>query len=197
MPFGLKNHGATYQRLVTKIFRPYIGKTMEVYIDDMLVKTKELPDHTKHLQETFELLCTNGMKLNSLKCAFRVSSGKFLGFMVTQRGIEANHIKLRAIMESQPPTTKKGVQQLTGRLAALGRFISHFIDRLKLFFITLKGAKCVEWDTECDQALIVIKQYLTEPPILASLEIGEMLYLYITVSDVSVSATLLKENEHR
>ena len=74
----------------------------------------------KHLQETFELLRTNDMKLNPLKCALGVSSGKFLGFMVTQRGIEANPIQLRAIMESQAPTTRKGVQQLTGRLAALG-----------------------------------------------------------------------------
>ena len=84
-----------------------MGKTMEVYIDDMLVQSKERPDHMKHLQETFELLCTNGMKLNPLKCAFRVSSGKFLGFMVTQRGIEANPIQLRAIMESQTPSSRK------------------------------------------------------------------------------------------
>ena len=83
MPFGLKNAGATYQRLVTKIFRPLIGKTMEVYMDDMLVKSKEHPDHAKHLHETFELLRTNGMKLNPLKCASGVSLGKFLGFMVT------------------------------------------------------------------------------------------------------------------
>ena len=100
MPFGLKNARATYQRPVTKIFRPLMGKTMEVYIDDMLVKSKERPDHTKHLQETFELLLMYGMKLNPLKCAFEVSSGKVLGFMVTQRGIEANHIQPRAIMES-------------------------------------------------------------------------------------------------
>ena len=92
MPFGLKNARATYQRLVTKIFRPLMGKTMEVYIDDMLVKFKERPDHTKHLQETFELLHTYGMKLNPQKYAFGVSSGKFLGFMVTQMGIEANPI---------------------------------------------------------------------------------------------------------
>ena len=83
MPFGLKNVGATYQRLVTKIFRPLMGKAMEVYIDEMLVKFKESPDHTKHLQETFELLCMYGMKLNPLKCAFKVSSGNFLAFMVT------------------------------------------------------------------------------------------------------------------
>ena len=95
---------------MTKIFRSLIGRTMEVYIDDMLVKFKERPDHTKHLQETFELLRTNSMKLNPLKCAFGVNSGKFLGFMVTQRGIETNPIQLKAIMESQSPTTRKGVQ---------------------------------------------------------------------------------------
>ena len=83
MPFGLKNARATYQRLVTKIFRLLMGKTMEVYIDDLLVKSKERPDHAKHLQETFELLCTNDMKLSPLKCVFGVSSGKFLGFIVT------------------------------------------------------------------------------------------------------------------
>ena len=107
MPFGLKNAGATYQRLMTKIFRPLMGKAMEVYINDMLVKSKECPNHTKHLQETFELLRTYGMKLNPLKCAFGVSSSKFLGFMVTQRRIEANSIQLRAIMESQTPTSRK------------------------------------------------------------------------------------------
>ena len=83
MPFGLKNNGLTYQRMVTKIFRPLIGKTIEVYINDMLVKSKECPDHEKHLQETFELLRRYDMKLNPLKCAFGVNSGNFLGFMVT------------------------------------------------------------------------------------------------------------------
>ena len=83
MPFGLKNAGATYQRLVTKIFRPLLGETMEVYIDDTLVKSKKSFDHTKHLQEAFELLHKYSMKLNPLKCAFGVSSGNFLGFMVT------------------------------------------------------------------------------------------------------------------
>ena len=82
---------------------------MEFYIDYMLVKSKETPDHTKHLQETFELLHTNDMKLDPLKCAFGISSGKFLGFMVTHRGIKANPIHLRAIMKSQTPTSKKGV----------------------------------------------------------------------------------------
>ena len=83
MPFSLKNAEATYQRLVTKIFRLLLGNTMEAYIDDMLVKSKERFNHTKHLQETFKLLRRYGMKLNPLKYAFGVSSGKFLSFMVT------------------------------------------------------------------------------------------------------------------
>ena len=92
MLFDLKNAGATYQRMISRVFQPLIGKSMEVYIDDMLIKSKESPDHTMHLQETFDLLRRHDMKLNPLKCAFRVNSGKFLGFMVTQRGIEANPI---------------------------------------------------------------------------------------------------------
>ena len=83
MPFGLKNVGATYQRLVTKMFRPLLRKTMEVYIDDMLIKFKERPDHANHLQQAFDLLRTYGMKMNPAKCAFRVSAGWFLGFMMT------------------------------------------------------------------------------------------------------------------
>ena len=181
---------------MSHIFQPLIGRTMEVYIDDMLIKSKECSDHTKHLQEAFELLRTNGMKLNPLKCAFGVNSGKFLGFMVTQRGIEANPIQLIAIMESQTPSTRKGVQQLTGRLVAMGRFISRFTDQLKPFFTMLKGAKQTGWNSECDQALIAIKQYLAETLILASLETCVTLYLYIVVSNVSVSATLFKEDEH-
>ena len=83
MPFGLKNVGTTYQRLVTKMFRPLLGKTMEVYIDDMLVKSKERPNHTTHLQEAFDLLRAYDMKLNPLKCVFGVNADRFLGFMVT------------------------------------------------------------------------------------------------------------------
>ena len=140
MPFGSKNARATYQRLVTKMFRPLLGKTMEVYIDDMLVKSQERLDHATHLQEAFKLLRAYCMKLNPSKCAFGVNTGLFLGFMVTQRGIEANPAQLKAILESPTPNSRKGVQQLTGRLVALGLFISRFTDRLKPFFATLKGA---------------------------------------------------------
>ena len=124
MPFGLKNAEATYQRLVTKMFRPLLGKTIEVYIDDMLIKSKERPDHASHLQQVFDLLRTYGMKLNPTKCAIRVSAGRFLEFMMTQRGIEANPSQLKSILESPAPNSRKEVQRLTGRLAALGQFFS-------------------------------------------------------------------------
>ena len=109
MLFGLKNARATYKRLVTKMFRLLLGKTIEVYIDDMLVKSKEHSDHVEHLQETFELLRVYIMKLNPSKCAYRVSAGRFLGFMVTQRGIEANLAQLKVILESSTPASRKGV----------------------------------------------------------------------------------------
>ena len=113
--------------------------------------------------------------------------------MVTQRGIEANPAQLKAILQSLAPTFKKGIQQLTGRLAALGCFISRFIDRLKSFFTTLRGANRAEWNQECGQEFVAIKQYLTEPPILVSPEDGDTLYLYLAASDIAVSGALFKE----
>ena len=150
---------------------------MEVYIDDMLVKSKQRSDHVAHLQQTFDILIKYDMKMNPLKCAFGVSADRFLVFMVTHRGIEANPVQLRAILQSPAPGSKKGIQQLTGRLAALGRFISRFTDRLKPFFTTLRGANRGEWNEECDRAFIAIKQYLIEPPILVSQEADDTLYL--------------------
>ena len=98
MPFGLKNAGAMYQRLVNQMFKKQIGKNVEVYVNDMLVKSKEEEDHLDDLKETFNTLRQYSMKLNPSKCAFGVSLGKFLGFIVSQKGIEANPEKVRAIL---------------------------------------------------------------------------------------------------
>ena len=136
------------------------------------------------------------MMLNPLKYAFGVSVGKFLSFMVTQRGVEANPLQLKAILQSPTPSSKKQIQQLTGRQAALGRFISRFTDRLKPFFTTLKGASRAEWDEECGRAFLAIKQYLVEPPVLVSPRHGDTLYLYLAASEIVVSAALFKECEY-
>ena len=100
-------------------------------------------------------------------------------------------------MDSHIPTSRKGIQQLTGRLASLGWFISRFTNQLKPFFIILKGAKRASWNEECDQPFMAIKQYLTKPPILASLEVGDMLYLYLVVLEASISVALFKEDENQ
>ena len=140
MPFGLKNAGATYQRLVNKMFGQQIGRNIEVYMDDMLVKSKEELTHLDNLKETFATLKKYQMRLNPSKCVFGVASGKFLGFMVPQRGIEANQEKLRAIINMASPRTVKEVQKLTGRIATLNRFFSRAIDKCQPFFKTLKQA---------------------------------------------------------
>ena len=138
MPFGLKNVGATYQRLVNKMFSKQIGRNMEVYVDDMLVKSKEELAHLDDLKETFATLKQYQMRLNPSKCVFSVVSGKFLGFMVSQRGIEANPEKVQAIINMASPRTVKEFQKLTGRIEALNRFVSRAMDKCLPFFKTLK-----------------------------------------------------------
>ena len=105
MSFSLKNTGATYQRLMNKMFAHQIGRNVQIYVDDMLVKSRKEDDHLDDLKETFNTLCSYNMKLNLGKCAFRVMAGKFLRFMVSQRGIEVNLNKIQVIIEMAPQKT--------------------------------------------------------------------------------------------
>nr|KYP34975.1 Retrovirus-related Pol polyprotein from transposon 17.6 [Cajanus cajan] len=105
MPFGLKNVGATYQRLMDKVFHQQIGRNMEVYVDDMVIKTTSATDHTTDLVEVFAQIKRHNMRLNPEKCVFGIQGGKFLGFMITSRGIEANPEKFKAIIQMQSPQT--------------------------------------------------------------------------------------------
>ena len=138
MPFRLKNAGATYQRLMNKMFTHQIRRNVQVYVDDMLVKSLRENDHLDDLQETFNTLRSYKMKLNPSKCVFGVTARKFLGFMVSQRGIEVNPEKVRAIMESEPMRTVKKVQSLNGKIVALNRFVSKVTDKCLPFFHTLR-----------------------------------------------------------
>ena len=140
MSFGLKNVGATYQRLMTKIFKPLIRHMVEAYIDDIMVKSRTRGEHDQHLEEVFHLLRKYDMKLNSSKCAFGVSASKFLGFMVTQRGIKVNLDQIKFVLETSILCSKKELQHIFGRHVALGRFIARFTDKLRLFFLLLKEA---------------------------------------------------------
>lgn len=195
MSFGLKNAGATYQHLVNKMSEHQIGQSIEVYIDDMLVKSLRVEDHLTLLQETFDTLRSYNMKLNPEKCAFGVRSRNFLGFMVSNRGIEINPEKIKAIEEIIVVNNVKAVQRLTGRIAALGRFISRSSDRHHNFFSLIKKKNSFEWTLECQRALEELKLYLLSPPLLHTLKVDEMLYLYLAVSKVAVSGVLVREEQ--
>ena len=191
MPFGLKNVRATYQRLVTHMLRPQIGRNVEVYVDDMLVKSQDEKIHLDDRQETFDTLRQYNMKLNPNKCAFGVSSGKFLGFMVSHKGIEANPNKIQAILDMKPPQNVKEVQSLTGRVAALNRFVFKAIDKCIPFFRVLK--KAFEWTDDCQTAFQDLKAYLTTASLLSPSVLGEELYLYLAVTPHAVSSALVRE----
>ncbi|KAL2251354.1 UNVERIFIED_CONTAM: Retrovirus-related Pol polyprotein from transposon opus [Sesamum indicum] len=141
------DRGATYQRLVNKMFTQQIGKNMEVYVDDMLVKSHKPDEHLEHLKITFAIMREHGMKLNPNKCTFGVAGGKFLGYMVSERGIEANPEKIEAILNLKSPTSIKEE----------------------------------------------LKSYLRSPPLLANPKEGDILYLYLAISNNAVSSVLVKE----
>ena len=166
---------------------------MERYVDDMLVKSNDKANHLDDLRETFDTLHKYKMKLNPTKCVFTVSLGKFLGFMVSQRGIGTNPDNIRVIMEVKFLKTVKEVQSLTGKVAALNRFISRAIDKCLPFFKVLK--KAFQWTDECEEALMKIKEYLTQPPLLSPSITGERLQLYLAVSNTTVSSALIREEE--
>ncbi|KAM2686311.1 hypothetical protein EV2_009212 [Malus domestica] len=195
MPFGLKNAGATYQRLVNSMFTEQIRKSMEVYVDDMLVKSKHADQHITNLYETFTILKRYRMRLNPNKCAFGVGFGKFLGFMINQRGIEANPEKIKAILDMKELVTSKDIQSLTGKVAALTRFISKATDRCAPFFKALKGSKkYITWTDECAEAFKNLKDYMSKAHLLSKPEVGDTLIIYLSVSASTVSSVLIRND---
>ncbi|KAL0373553.1 UNVERIFIED_CONTAM: Retrovirus-related Pol polyprotein from transposon.6 [Sesamum radiatum] len=166
MPFGLKNAGATYQQLVDRMFREQLRRYMEVYVDDLLVKSRQMDQHLADLAETFDTLRRFHMKLNSANCTFGVRSGKFLGYIVVEKGIEVNPEKIRAIQEMKPPANLNEVQRLAGRIAALSRFISRSAEWSLSFFKALRKTKDFIWDEDCQQAFRYLKAYLAQLPLL-------------------------------
>ena len=129
MPEGLRNAGCTFNRTIAAVLDIQLDRNISAYVDDIVVRSKKREDHIPDLRETFANHRKHGLKLNPEKCVFGVRRGKLLGCMITERGIEANPVKIEAFRRNQPPTTKKGVQKLTGRLASLNRFISQFAEK--------------------------------------------------------------------
>ena len=119
LPFGLKNAGSTYQRMMTRMFELQLDKNIEIYVDDMAVKSKVVSGHLGDLDGIFDVLRRYKLRLNASKCSFGVGLGKFLGYMVTHRGIGVNPDQIKAINDLKPPRNPKEVQKLIGMIAAL------------------------------------------------------------------------------
>jgi hypothetical protein len=193
MPYGLKNALPTFVWAMSKTFGDLIQDKVEVYVDDIVVKTRKGSTIVEDLTLVFDKLRATRTKLNSEKCIFGVFAGKLLGFLVSYRGIEANPEKIKAIEVMRPPARIKDIQKLAGSLAALSRFISKLAKRALPFFKLLQKSDPFTWTEEAEQAFRELKQHLTSLPILVAPEPGEPLYLYIAAAAEAVSMVLVAE----
>jgi hypothetical protein len=161
IPYGLLNNLPTFARAMNITLGDLVRDIVEVYVDDIVVKTRESNSLLENLAQVFDKLRVTCMKLNLEKCVFGVSAGKLLSFLVSHRGIEANPDKIRAIKAMRPPAHLKDMQRLTGSLAALSRFISRLAERSLPFFKLMRGSDPFIWTEEVEQTFQEMKQYLT------------------------------------
>ncbi|XP_047171035.1 uncharacterized protein LOC124839305 [Vigna umbellata] len=187
------NAGATYQRLMDRVFSSQIGRCMEVYVDDMVVRSRSVEEHVKDLAEVFYQVRKYNMRLNPAKCTFWVPTGKFLGFVLTTRGIEANPDKCRTILEMRSPQKLKEVQRLVGRLTSLSRFIPKLAERIKLIVRIMKKSAGTDWDDQCEQAFNKVKSILVTPPVMGRPKSGHALQLFLAISEDTVRSALVQE----
>jgi ribonuclease HI len=187
MPFGLRNAGATYQRCMQHVFGDHIERTVEAYIDDIVVKTRKADDLVSDLCIAFGCLRDNGVKLNPEKCVFGVPRGMLLGYIVSQRDIEANPEKVAALERMGPIRDLKGVQKVLGCLAALNRFISRLNEKGLPLYRLLKKHERFSWTVEAQEAT------LADAPILTPPQDSEPLYLYVAATTQVVSAVIVVE----
>ncbi|KAJ9694023.1 hypothetical protein PVL29_009818 [Vitis rotundifolia] len=190
MPFGLKNAGATYQRAATTLFHDMMHRDVEVYVDDMIVKSRDRSDHLVALERFFERIRQFRLRLNPKKCTFGVTSGKLLGYMVSERGIEVDPDKIRAILGMPAPRTEREIRGFLGRLQYISRFIARLIDICEPIFRLLRKSQPTVWDDQCQRAFERIREYLLLPPVLVPPTPGRPLLLYLSVFDVALGCML-------
>jgi hypothetical protein len=175
------------------VFGDHTGRTVEAYVDNIVVKTRKADDLVNDLRVAFERLRANGVKLNPEKCVFGVPRGMLLGYIVSQWGIKPNPEKVAALKRMGPIRDLKGVQKVLGCLAALSLFISLLGEKGLPLYRLLKKHKCFSWTVEAQEALDKIKATLAHAPILAPPHDREPLYLYVTATTQVVSAVIVVE----
>ena len=190
MPFGLKNAGATYQRAATTLFHDMMHRDVEVYVDDMIVKSQGGADHLAALQRFFERIRQFRLRLNPKKCSFGVTSGKLLSHIVSERGIEVDPEKTKAILDMPAPRTEKEIRGFLGRLQYISRFIARLTDICEPIFRLLRKHQPTVWNDDCQCAFEKIKECLLSPPVLVPPTPGWPLLLYLSVSDIALGCML-------
>ncbi|GJR36059.1 reverse transcriptase domain-containing protein [Tanacetum coccineum] len=198
MPFGLKNAGATYQRLVDKAFQRQIGRNLEVYVDDLVIKSRTEEEIIRDITETFKTLRQINMKLNPKKCSFGMQEGMFLGYKVNTDGLKVCPEKADAVLSLPSPRCLKDVQKLNGKLASLNRFLSKSAEKSLPFFKTLK--KCTkksdfQWTQEAEAAFKQMKKLIAELPMLTAPKEKEELIVYLAAAKEAISAVLMTDRE--
>jgi hypothetical protein len=175
------------------VFGDHIGRTIEAYVDDIVVKTRKADDLVSDLHVAFDCLRANGVKLNPEKCVFGVPRVMLLGYIVSQRGIEPNPEKVAALERMGPIRDLKGVQKVLGCLTALIRIISRLGEEGLPLYRLLKKHECFSWTAEAQEALDKLKAMLAHALILTPPQDGEPLYLYVTATTQVVSAVIMVE----
>jgi ribonuclease HI len=195
--FGLKNAGATYQHAMNYIFHDLIGKLVEIYIDDVVVKSASVEGHLGDLRQVLEQTRRFGLRMNLKKCAFGVSAGQFLGFLVHERGIEIGLKSQEDVRTMVPPTTKRELQQLIGKINFVRRFISNLSTRIEPFMelVKIKVNDEFRWGAEQQQAFEGIKEYLLKPPVLVPPQQDRPFYVYLSVGGTSIASVVIQVHD--
>ncbi|KAI5338770.1 hypothetical protein L3X38_018042 [Prunus dulcis] len=182
---------------MNSVFHDMIGHSLEVYIDDGVIKSLEEGDHVSNLRRAFLILRQRKLKMNPKKCVFGVQTGNFLGFLVDQRGIEIDKNKAKSIIEALPPQNKRELQSLLGKINFLRRFISNSAGKIQLFssLLRLKQEQTFKWEGQHQQAFKEIKHYLSNPPVLSPPKRGRQLKLYVSASEVFIGSLLVQDNK--
>ena len=188
--FGLKNAKATYQRMATALLHDMMHNEVEVYVDNMIVKSKDKGSYTINLRKFFKRIKEYRLRLNPQKCTFRVIAKKLLGFLVSDRGIEVDPSKIKAILEMPSPKSEKEIRGFLGRLQYISLFIAKFTSTCEPIFKLLRKNEPHTWKDECQKAFELIKEYLLYLPILLPPQHGKPLLLHLSIIGDAVGSML-------
>ncbi|WJZ90865.1 hypothetical protein VitviT2T_009982 [Vitis vinifera] len=197
IPFGLKNVGTTYQRVTTTLFHDMMHMDVEVYVDDMIVKSRGRVDHLVALKRFFERIQKFILRLNPKKYTFGVTFGKLLGHMVSERGIEVDPNKIKAILDMPMSMIEKEIRGFLGRLQYISQFIARLTDICEPIFRLLRKNQPIVWNDDCHLTFEKIKEYLISPPVLVPPMPRRPLLLYLSISDMALGCMLAQLDDSR